>query len=141
MADDAIKSEAVFTSGAKRSELKPAYHLLPPEGLKRAAERYSLGADTYGMLNYFKGINDPMFVRQILDHMEAHMQDYKINGCRTVDNLGAIMWAAMTLCVIEKHNPSILDTIFDTRSEAIADALSGERPVLNLYEGKPGASK
>jgi hypothetical protein len=48
MADDAIKSEAVFTSGAKRSELKPAYHLLPPEGLKRAAERYSLGADTYG---------------------------------------------------------------------------------------------
>jgi len=129
---------AKFASGAKRSEIKPSFHLIPPEAKERLAIRYTMGAEKYGMLNYLVGINDPAFVRQLIDHLEDHLEDFKINGCLTDDNLAAIMWAAATLIVVETYNPTILtEGIFAPRRKVIADALAAARAPQNLFEGKP----
>ena len=133
----ATQDDHTFSSGAKRSELQPAYHLLPPEALERTALRYTMGMDKYGALNYLRGINDPAFVRQVMDHMEAHLHDYKVNGCTKDDNLSAVVWGAFTLMVIEKYNPTILDeAIFGARRKAITDALAQPRGEQPLYVGK-----
>lgn len=134
----ANKDHVEFASGAKRSEVKPAYHLVPPEAMKRFAQRYTMGAEKYGILNYMQGLNDPEFVRQLVDHLEDHLQDYKINGCLDEDNLAAIMWGCATLMMVEHYNPTIIaDSIVGVRRQAIATALSKPRPPQNLYEGKP----
>lgn len=41
----------VFESGAKRSELKPRYDLIPSVLLERLALRYTIGAEKYGEWN------------------------------------------------------------------------------------------
>jgi hypothetical protein len=112
-----------FNSGAKRSERVPAYRLIPPTALKRLAQRYALGAEKYGESNWLKGINDPQFVQQILDHLAEHVANYTVDGSDRDDNLAAIMWGCAALMVVEELNPAILDEMFSVRRKTIAFAL------------------
>jgi hypothetical protein len=127
-----------FKSGAKRSEIKPAYHLIPPEALERLAKRYAEGGEKYGLLNWYQGINDPEYVRQIIDHIHDHLQAFNNNGCKDDDNLAAIMWGCAALMVIEAYNPTILtNSIFGERWNAIYNAVTQVRTKQNLYKGQP----
>lgn len=128
-----------FASGAKRSEIKPSYHLIPHEALTRLAQRYTMGAEKYGIHNYLQGINDPEFVTQLIDHLEDHLGEFKNSGCLKEDNLAAIMWGAATLMLVETYNPTIIDEIVDSRQDAIRNAVLKPRPARNLYAPKfPG---
>ena len=62
-----------FASGAKRSELKPRYDLIPSVALEALARRYALGAERYGEYNWQKGLpfND------VFNHMQDHMEHFK----------------------------------------------------------------
>lgn len=62
-----------FTSGAKSSEEAPRYDLLEPTFLALVAQRMGQGAATHGERNYLKGIDDPVFVRDRLNHLVAHV--------------------------------------------------------------------
>ena len=62
-----------FPSGAKSSEHAPRYDLLEPAFLALVAQRMGQGAETHGERNYLKGLDDPVFVRDRLNHLVAHV--------------------------------------------------------------------
>lgn len=93
-----------FESGAVRDEDKPRYDLIPHEGLRRLAQRYTMGAAKYGEWNWEKGLTDPEFLKQAKCHMVAHMWEYFAAGNEADDNLAAIAWGCMTLMEAEKRH-------------------------------------
>lgn len=90
-----------FKSGAKRSKVAVRYDLIPSAGLRRLAERYTMGAAKYGEGNWTKGLADPEYVAQFRCHMIAHMWKYLDDGCKLDDNLAAIAWGAFALMEVE----------------------------------------
>jgi len=92
----------VFSSGAKSSEERPRYDLIPREALQRYAERCGLGARLHGDDNWKKGIADPAYQRDRLNHLWDHLTRYTA-GDRSEDHLGAILWGAGALCWFEAH--------------------------------------
>lgn len=80
---------AVFESGAKSSEQKPRYDLIPVEALRREAVRMAEGAAAHGVNNYRKGANDPAFVTDRVNHAIEHLLKYA-SGDRTEDHLAAV---------------------------------------------------
>lgn len=91
-----------FASGAKRSNLVPRYDLIPAEGLRRLAERYTLGAAKYGEYNWQKGLLDKEYVDQFKCHLIEHFYKYITEGCSKDDNLAAVAWGAFALMEAEK---------------------------------------
>ena len=133
---DETADHAKFASGAKRSELAPAYRLIPPEFTHRLANRYALGNEKYGSLNYLKGLADSGFTEQLVDHVEHHLNLFKLHGCSEDDNLAAIGWGVATLCVVEAHVPQVLEHWRTKRKLCIRDAqdsLTTEAP--NFFIG------
>jgi hypothetical protein len=90
-----------YKSGARRSEHKPDYSLIPRSGMKRIAARYTLGLK-YGRDNWKKGLRDPEYVEQFVNHLIEHIWDYLEDGCRKDDNLAAIAWNAIALMEAER---------------------------------------
>jgi hypothetical protein len=80
---------AVFASGAKSSEEKPRFDLIPVCALEREAVRMAEGAKAHGENNYQQGVNDPAFVRDRINHLIAHALNYAA-GDRSDDHLAAI---------------------------------------------------
>lgn len=80
---------AVFESGAKSSERKPRYDLIPVSALEREAVRMAAGADTHGENNYRKGKDDPSFIKDRINHLIEHALKYAA-GDRSDDHLAAI---------------------------------------------------
>lgn len=91
-----------YSSGAKRSAHMPDYALIPKAGLRRLAERYSLGLKKYTRNNWKLGLRDPVYIEQFVNHMIEHIFDYVENGCEKDDNLAAIAWGAFALMEAEK---------------------------------------
>jgi len=89
-----------FESGAKSSERKPAYHLLPVEGVTRGAIRMGEGAATHGDRNFEKGANDQTFITDRKNHLIEHAMLYA-HGDRSTDHLGAIIANACMLARLE----------------------------------------
>ena len=102
-AGEVIKS---FESGAVRSAdgEDARYDLIPPEALRRLAERLALGSKKYGDNNWKKGIP----VGNIVNHLQNHLEKWKLEGCLKDDNLGGLMWGVMALMWYEKHKPELL---------------------------------
>lgn len=100
----------VFDSGAKSSERKPAYHLLPVEGISRGAQRMAEGAASHGERNYERGADDPAFVKDRENHLIEHAILYAA-GDRSTDHLGAIIANACMLARLEvlKSKPCPVD--------------------------------
>lgn len=91
-----------FKSGAKRGANALRFDLLPVEGLRRLAKRYTGGAERYGEGNWKKGLKDPEYIAQFKAHMLAHIVDYLENGCKDDDNLAAVAWGAFALMEVER---------------------------------------
>ena len=89
-----------FDSGAKSTERKPAYDLLPVEGISRGAIRMAEGASSHGPRNFEKGARDAEFVRDRTNHMVEHALLYA-HGDRTTDHLGAVIANACMLARLE----------------------------------------
>lgn len=92
---------AVFDSGAKSSERKPRYDLIPQRALEREAGRMGDGAASHGENNYRRGKDDPAFVRDRINHLIEHALKYA-SGDRTDDHLAAIRCNAGMLIWLEE---------------------------------------
>jgi hypothetical protein len=97
-----MNTTAVFTSGAKSSEEKPRYDLIPATALAREAVRMGAGARAHGENNYQQGKDDPAFIRDRINHLIAHALNYS-SGDRSDDHLAAIRCNAAMLMWIEAH--------------------------------------
>jgi hypothetical protein len=95
------QSSAVFESGAKSTERKPRYDLIPARALEREAIRMAEGADAHGENNYRKGKDDPAFIRDRVNHAIEHLLLYA-NGDRSTDHLAAIRCNAGMLIWLEE---------------------------------------
>lgn len=92
---------AVFESGAKSTERRPRYDLIPARALEREAARMADGADTHGENNYRRGKDDPAFQKDRLNHLIHHAIQYA-NGDRSDDHLAAIRCGAGMLIWFEE---------------------------------------
>jgi hypothetical protein len=102
-----------FESGAKSSAERPRYDLLESVALQRWAARMAKGAASHGERNYQKGVNDPVFVRDRLNHLLEHAMRYA-NGDRSDDHLGAVMANAGMLIWLTEQKAKSFD---DARAE------------------------
>lgn len=93
-----------FQSGAKSSELKPDYSLIPLEALQALALRFRLGADHYGPNNWRNGLSDPGFLGDRLNHAIEHLMLWA-NGDRSDDHLGAVMCNLSMLVTARDRKP------------------------------------
>lgn len=93
------------TKGATRSEIAPAWHLVPPAGPRRVAIRYGLGAEVHGAWNWQNAAANEQSARawceQVYDHMIEHMAKMVSGVDPEDDHLGAIGWAVTQLCWFE----------------------------------------
>lgn len=80
---------ATFESGAKSSEAKPRYDLIPVDALRREAIRMAEGARAHGERNYQKGAGDQAFITDRVNHAIEHLLKYA-EGDRTEDHLAAV---------------------------------------------------
>lgn len=80
-------SHHVFSNGAKRSELKSRYDLLPQGPLKRIAKRFEIGLK-YGEFNYMKGLPFDDTFNHIMDHLESYKERRKeyLRLCSNLDS-------------------------------------------------------
>jgi hypothetical protein len=96
-----------FKSGAKSTEVKPRYDLIPVEALTYIAERFGKGALTHGPRNWQRGIGDEVFITDRKNHAIAHLMNY-VNGVATADDsvkdhLKAAICNLAMLAWIEEH--------------------------------------
>src|SRR5690348_3648907 len=91
-----------FPSGAKSSEAKPRYDLIPLSASRREAIRMAEGAAAHGENNYQKGANDPSYVADRINHLIEHALKYA-SGDRSEDHLAAVRANAGMLIWLEEH--------------------------------------
>lgn len=91
-----------FESGAKSSEQKPRYDLIPACALIREAIRMAEGAEVHGENNYQKGKTDPGFIADRINHLIEHAVLYA-SGDRSTDHLAAVRCNAGMLMWIESQ--------------------------------------
>ena len=93
---------AVFLSGAKSSEAKPRYDLIPHRAQEREAIRMAEGAAAHGENNYQLGKDDPAFIRDRVNHLIDHALRYA-SGDRSDDHLAAVRCNAAMLIWFEEQ--------------------------------------
>lgn len=91
--------------GATRSEAKPMYHLVPMEGVRRTAVRFTMGAAIHGESNWKRSLEHEadaaVFCKEAYNHLLEHTLKMA-NGVEPEDDhLGAIGWAQTVLCYAE----------------------------------------
>jgi hypothetical protein len=91
-----------FVGGAKRSELKLFYHLVPTEFLRRVAKRYTDGAVKYTPNNWRAGLPTKQFVEQLYNHAMEHFIGFLDDGCETDDHLAAAAWGIAGLMEVQR---------------------------------------
>jgi len=102
-ATDATNEPMVqYASGAKRSKHVPDYSLIPRAGLRRLAERFSLGMKKYKRNNWRLGLKDPEYIEQFKNHINEHLLEYFESGNAFDDNLAAIVWGCFALMEAEE---------------------------------------
>lgn len=100
-----------FKGGAKRSELRPRYDLIPKVSLEALANRFTIGANKFGDNNWKQG--DETFFRETRNHLVSHLWDF-LDGNETeessIANLEAVLWNASALLWYEKVGKNKNDT-------------------------------
>jgi hypothetical protein len=114
-----------FESGAKSTEEKPRYDLVPIEAITYIAERLSFGAQRHGDRNWQKGINDAAFIRDRKNHAVEHLLAYVTGTNLPPDKTGKVdtpkdhLKAAITnlamLAYIEEHRNDTTSPTVDVR--------------------------
>lgn len=103
-----------FDSGAKSSEAAPRYDLIPLASLQRQAARMALGAASHGERNYRKGVDDPVFIRDRVNHLLGHALAYAA-GDTSDDHLGAVLANAGMLADLEAMRVPVSETYVPER--------------------------
>jgi hypothetical protein len=96
--DHENEEKVSFSTGAKCSAVAERFDLICPTAMKRLAARYALGSAKYDDYNWCKGI--PIHIR--LNHLEKHLQEYKLHGNVSDDNMAAIAWNAFAIMHYEE---------------------------------------
>jgi hypothetical protein len=95
-----------MTDEAKSSKANLRYDLVPPIFVKRVARRFTEGAALYGDYNYREGMASAAFVKERINHLLNHLQEFLISGPDTVDdNLAAVAWGIAMLMEFEETRP------------------------------------
>lgn len=89
----------IAPSGARSSEEKPRYDLIPVLALAREAQRMAEGARAHGDLNYLRGKGDTVYIRERANHLVEHALLYAA-GDTSTDHLAAIRCNAAMLMVL-----------------------------------------
>jgi len=93
--------------GATRSEKAPRYDLIPHEGIRRIANRFSLGAEKHGEGNWRLSVVNEKDARQFCieayNHMVEHAAKMASGDYPEDDHLGAIGWAVTVLSYCEER--------------------------------------
>lgn len=96
----------VVQGGGTRSEKAPPYHLVPPQGPRRTALRFGLGAEKHGEWNWTKSCQTEQdaarWAIEAYNHMMEHIAKMLSGRFPEDDHLGAIGWAQSVLCYIEE---------------------------------------
>lgn len=91
--------------GATRSGRAPAYHLVPPDGLQRTAQRFALGAERHGAWNWQQSLDTEahayLFCCEAYNHLVDHLFKMVTDQDQHDDHLGAIGWAQTVLAYAE----------------------------------------
>ena len=95
----------VAPSGARSSEQKPRYDLIPFEALRREALRMAEGAKAHGEKNYLKGRGDDVYIRERVNHLIEHVLAYA-HGDTSTDHLAAIRCNAGMLIALTQDSDS-----------------------------------
>ena len=95
------KTAWVAPSGAKSSERQPRYDLIPATALRRVVRRFELGAEKHGEGNWKKGIGDPAWLLDRVNHAITHLykvaEEIKAGYRDKDDNAAAVAWAGLIL--------------------------------------------
>jgi len=90
-----------FPGGARRSDRKPRFDLIPFEFLESVAEVLTRGAARYGPYNWKRGRKD--FFLDAWNHAFVHLQKFK-EGDRSEDHLGHLACnVAFMVWAVENH--------------------------------------
>lgn len=110
-----------FASGAKRSQTKPRYDLIPSIFLKRLAARFEMGL-RYGEHNYKRGLPFDDTFNHIIDHLQSYrdrrkqfleevdhgarlldtdLAAYMKNTEKDGDDIAAAAWGLAAICFLE----------------------------------------
>lgn len=95
-----------FKSGATSSKKSPRFDLIPREALECLADRLEGGALKHGDNGWRKGLDDPEFMRDRLNHTIEHLLNVSNGNFEEDDewgNLGAVMWGCMLRAVALKR--------------------------------------
>ena len=97
----------ISASGAKSSKKSVSYHLIPWHIFAaRLANRYQLGADTYGEGNWMKGLGDRDYVMEranhFLEHAHAAVEQVRTGTPITDDHIAAAIWGAIFLMAAQQ---------------------------------------
>ena len=103
MSSDLSEQKQQFEGGATRSVKTARFDLVPGCAERRLAERYGLGAVKHGDNNWRQGGAE--FIKGCVNHMQAHLADFKDHGNKDDDNLAAILWGAAALTWFEENKP------------------------------------
>jgi hypothetical protein len=131
---------AVFKSGAKRSEVKPRYDLIPLIFLDALADHCGKGTDKWGCANWQKGGDD--FIKDAYNHMTGHALKAS-QGMTDENHLIATAWNAMAIYVLEQRRkqealePGIEFGGVILRSEPIKPAILRNREAGELLPIDP----
>jgi hypothetical protein len=95
-----------FSSGAKTDDIKPPYHLIPPNTLKREAMAWKKGTDHYGENNWQKAKGDDKFIKERANHLIEHIFMW-LSGDRQEDHLANVRCnAGILMELTEDENAS-----------------------------------
>lgn len=96
---------AKLAGGGTRSERTHPFHLVPPEGPRRTADRFGLGARVHGEYNWMQSIQTEAdaytWAVEAYNHLTEHALKMATGDYPDDDHLGAIGWAQAVLCHIE----------------------------------------
>jgi hypothetical protein len=93
-----------FEGGATRSRV-PRYDLIHPAVLRCLAERLELGIRIHGENNWKLSLNDPVYIREVKNHMMGHIMDMNSGNIQDTEdgNIGAILFGCMVLLEAKKE--------------------------------------
>lgn len=89
-----------YAGGAKRSEVKPAYHLMQPDLIERSSRVWAIGAQKYGPYNWQKG--DLEFAKGAVDHAYEHWLKFVEGDQNGEDHLAHLMCNLQMIAHFEK---------------------------------------
>ena len=96
-------SGTIEIAGAKTSKAKLRLDLVPQVFIRRTAIRFTEGAEKYGDYNYRKGLVEPAFIQDRINHLLNHLSEFLVQGPDTEDdNLAAVAWGIAFLMEAEQ---------------------------------------